>query len=234
MTAPVLTLDGPGGAGKGTLAAALAHELNWQILDSGALYRVVGWHASQQGWNADNADDVAQAARAALSLTIEFDSSPGQPVRVYCNGTDVSTEIRSDAGAAAASRWAALPPIRQALVERQRAFRVMPGLIADGRDMGTTIFPDAPLKIYVTASAAERAMRRYKQMYSLGQLSADIDNAMLSKIESEIRARDGRDASRAASPLKPADDAITIDTTGQSVAASLDTVRGLIRRKGWL
>lgn len=234
MTAPVITIDGPGGAGKGTLSAALASELGWRVLDSGALYRVVGWHAAQQGWNPDDTGAVTRAAAAAQALVIRFDASHGQPMRVYCNDADVTAAIRSDAASAAASRWAALPPIRQALLERQRAFRVPPGVIADGRDMGTVVFPDAPLKFYVTASVAERARRRYEQIRGTTSLSGADDSARLDRIKSEIRARDERDALRAASPLQPAADARIIDTTGESVAVSLDKVRGFIRQTGWL
>lgn len=226
---PVITVDGPSGAGKGTLSAALAADLGWAVLDSGALYRVVGWYADNQGWDANVAADVARAADAALALSIRFETAAYAATRVYCNDADVSTVIRSAAASAAASRWAAQPPIRAALLARQRDFRRAPGLIADGRDMGTVVFPDAPLKLFVTASAQERAHRRYQQ-----RLSADIDGVILRRIEREIRARDERDASRAVSPLLPADDAIVIDTTGESVAASLDKVRGFIRQQGWL
>lgn len=234
MKAPVITLDGPGGAGKGTLAGCLAEELGWGLLDSGALYRVVGWYAGDRGLAPDDDGQVAAAARAARTLAIEFASGRGQPVRVHCEGRDVSAAIRNDAVSAAASRWAALPRIREALLARQRAFRAPPGLVADGRDMGTVVFPDAPLKFFVTASAAERAARRCAQIRIANELSDEADDAMLSRLYQEILKRDERDASRTASPLKPADDAITIDTTGETVAASLDKVRGFIRQKGWL
>lgn len=234
MTAPVITVDGPGGAGKGTLSAALAAELGWRVLDSGALYRVVGWFAAQQGWDCDDSADARRAAAAALTLVIRFDAQPGQATRVWCNDEDVTVAIRSNAAATAASRWAALPPIRAALLERQRAFRVAPGVIADGRDMGTVVFPDAPLKFFVTASAGERARRRHEQICARAGLPTDIDDAKIDRMEREIRARDERDASRAVSPLQPAADAEIIDTTGESVAASLERVRGFIRQKGWL
>src|SRR5699024_5037378 len=230
--APVITLDGPGGAGKGTLAGALSRQLDWQVLDSGALYRAVGWQALQQGWDAQDESAVAQAAAAATTLSIRFQPRTDGLLCVHCEGRDVSNAIRSDAVSAAASRWAALPPIRAALLERQRAFRTMPGLIADGRDMGTVVFPDAPLKFFVTASAMERARRRHAQLQAQNKLSADEDYDSLSRICREIAARDERDASRTASPLKPADDAITIDTTGESVAASLAKVRGFIHDSG--
>lgn len=232
--AAVITLDGPGGAGKGTLAGALASELGWGLLDSGALYRVVAWYAYAHALDPDDDAHVAQVAQVAHELAITFGDESGQGGRVRCDGADVSEAIRSDAVSAAASQWAALPAIRDALLARQRAFRVAPGLIADGRDMGTTVFPDAPLKLYVTASAEERARRRYAQMRATQQLSAEFDNAILSQIHEEIRQRDQRDAARSVSPLKPAADAITIDTTGENVAASLERVRGLIRRQGWL
>lgn len=234
MTAPVITLDGPGGAGKGTLATALAATLGWHLLDSGALYRVLAWYAEDRGLDSQDTAHIEQVAAAAHTLAIVFDSDDTHAARVRCNGREVTRAIRSDAVSAAASRWAALAPIRTALLARQRAFCVAPGLIADGRDMGTTVFPQAPLKFYVTASAQERARRRHAQMQSTGQLSADEDGAILSKIYEEIRQRDERDASRAVSPLQPAVDAITIDTTGDSVAASLDKMRGYIRQHGWL
>lgn len=234
MIAPVITLDGPGGAGKGTLAGALAATLGWHLLDSGALYRVLAWYADDRGFDPQDSAQVKQVAAAAHTLTIAFDSDDTHTARVHCDGREVTRAIRRDAVSAAASRWAALPAIRTALLERQRAFCVAPGLIADGRDMGTTVFPQAPLKFYVTASAQERAQRRYAQMQATEQLSTRVDNATLSKIYEEVQQRDERDASRAVSPLQPAADAITIDTTGDSVTASLTKMRGYIRQYGWL
>lgn len=235
MQAVVITLDGPGGAGKGTLAGALAQELGWGLLDSGALYRVVGWYADRHGLLPDNDPAIASVADAARTLAIDFTcAGHGGSLRVLCDDHDVTEAIRSDRVSAAASRWAAVPAIRAALLERQRAFRVPPGLIADGRDMGTVIFPDAPLKFFVTASAAERARRRYAQLHATKELSVQKDSAILRRIYEEIVERDERDASRAASPLKPAADAIRIDTTDETVAASLQRVRGFIRQNGWL
>src|SRR5699024_7562890 len=154
--APVITIDGPGGAGKGTLCALLAVDLQWDVLDSGALYRVVAWHAERQGWQHWQGADVERAAAAALALDIRFVSRPRRSTQIYCDNVDVTAQIRSSAASEAASRWAALTPIRAALLARQRAFRRPPGLLADGRDMGTVVFPDATLKLFVTASAAER------------------------------------------------------------------------------
>ncbi len=232
--APVITLDGPGGAGKGTLAGALATDLGWRLLDSGALYRVVGLYAARRGLEPVSDTVIEQVAQIARRLEMGFDTDRQKSARVTCAGEDVTAAIRSDAASAAASRWAALPAIRRALLARQRDFRAPPGLIADGRDMGTVIFPDAPLKLYVTASAAERAARRHAQLQPSRQLSTIDDDANLEQIYREILERDERDASRTASPLKPAADAIVIDTTGETVAASLEKVRGFIRQKGWL
>ena len=226
--APVMTLDGPGGAGKGTLASALARELGWWLLDSGALYRLVGLVALRDGLDAGQPADCATAVAAARSLDMVFEPDRGAGQRVLLAGEDVTDIIRTDAVSDAASKWAVQPDIRAALLARQRDFAGMPGLIADGRDMGTVIFPEADLKLYITASAEERASRRFAQLSG-----ADVD-ANLDRIYREILERDARDASREVAPLKPADDAHVIDTTGESVAASLAKVRGLVREKGWI
>lgn len=225
--APVITLDGPGGAGKGTLAGQIAGWLGWELLDSGALYRLVGLCALRDGLDADNGADIERAVARAHDLDVRFvRDAAGQLILLA--GEDVSGAIREDAVSQAASRWAALPPIRAALLARQRAFAKPPGLIADGRDMGTVIFPDAELKLYVTASAAERARRRHAQLSAQG-LAANLE-----RIYREIEDRDARDASRAAAPLKPAADAHVIDTSGDSVAASSQKIRELVVAKGWL
>jgi len=227
-TTPILTLDGPGGAGKGTLASALARDLGWWLLDSGALYRLVGLIALTDGLDAEDAAHQRVAEREARHLALRFEPDSGAGQRVWLAGADVSEAIRTDAVSDAASKWAVQPAIRAALLDRQRDFAVAPGLIADGRDMGTVVFPEAALKIYVTASAKERAARRHAQLSGAGL------DANLRQIYREILARDDRDASRAVAPLKPAADAHVIDTTGESVAASLERVRGLVREKGWI
>jgi cytidylate kinase len=228
MNAPVITLDGPGGAGKGTLASALARELGWALLDSGALYRLVGLLALRRDLDAGAGDDLNRAVAASRALDLVFEPDTGDGQRVRLAGEDVTAAIRTDAVSAVASVWAAQPRIREALLARQRDFAKPPGLIADGRDMGTVIFPGADLKLYITATAVERAQRRF------AQLSGTHADANLDRIYREILERDARDASREAAPLKPAVDALIIDTTGETVAASLERVRRLVREKGWL
>jgi len=226
--APVMTLDGPGGAGKGTLASALARELGWWLLDSGALYRLVGLLALRRGLDAGRSQDLDAAVTASRNLDLIFEPDTGAGQRVWLDGEDVTDAIRTDAVSGAASQWAVQPSIRQALLARQRDFAGPPGLIADGRDMGTVIFPEADLKLYVTATARERADRRFAQLSGM-RVDANLD-----RIYREILERDARDASREVAPLKPADDAHVIDTTGESVAASLARVRRLVREKGWI
>lgn len=226
--APVMTLDGPGGAGKGTLASALARETGWILLDSGALYRLVGLLALRRGLDAEIGKDLDAAVAAARNLDLVFDPDTGDGQRIRLDGVDVTDAIRTDTVSTAASEWAVKPRIRDALLARQRDFAVAPGLIADGRDMGTVIFPGADLKLYITATAEERARRRF------AQLSAQHLDANLDRIYRQILERDARDASREVAPLKPADDAHVIDTTGESVAASLERVRRLVHEKGWI
>jgi len=200
---PVIAIDGPSASGKGTVAQKVARALGFNFLDSGALYRLVALAALDRRTNLDNTSDVAAIAR---DLNVKFDGDA-----VILDGRDVTDAIRAEPVSGAASKVAALPPVRDALLERQRAFRQPPGLVADGRDMASVVFPDATLKIFLIADSAERARRRYKQLMEKG-LSASMD-ALLQ----EIRDRDARDSRRAAAPLQKVADAIELDTTSLSV-----------------
>ena len=211
---PVLAIDGPGGAGKGTISRLVARELGWHLLDSGALYRLVALDALQRGVALEADSEVAELA---LRLGAEF-SSLGDQGRVLLDGNDVTEAIRSEAAGDGASRVAALPGVRRALVQRQRDFRRPPGLVADGRDMGAVIFPDAGLKVFLTASVEERARRRHKQLKDKG-----ID-VSLSALSRDMVERDRRDSERAISPLKPSDDARILDTTGMEIPQVVATV----------
>lgn len=204
-TIPVIAIDGPSASGKGTVARQVADALGFNFLDSGALYRLVALAALDRNLDLDNAKDVAAVARA---LDVRFDGED-----VVLEGRNVSKAIRDERVSGAASRVAALQAVRTALLERQRAFREPPGLVADGRDMASVVFPDATLKIYLTADAAERARRRYKQLIEKG-LGANMD-ALLQ----EILDRDARDSQRTAAPLRKSADAVEIDTTGMPVEA---------------
>ena len=210
MRPPVLTIDGPSGSGKGTIARRVAVTLGWRLLDSGALYRLVALAAARAGVVLDEADAVADLA---AGLKAWFASAADGSERIELDGEDVTALVRSEDCGARASIVAALPAVREALLERQRAFRQPPGLVADGRDMGTRVFPDAGLKVFLTASAEERARRRYKQLKDKG---IDVSLAALSQA---IGDRDRRDAERRIAPLKAADDARVLDSSGLSVAA---------------
>lgn len=217
--APVLTIDGPSGSGKGTLAQRMAAKLGWHYLDSGALYRVLAQAALQA--DIDLADESALATIAA-SLPVTFQITQ-DTLTVLLNGQDVSLLIRSEQAGNAASKVAAIPSVRTALLQRQRDFRQAPGLVTDGRDMGTVVFPDAPYKVYLTASAEVRASRRYKQLKEKG-----IDSN-LSDLIAEITERDERDQQREVAPLRPAADAIILDSTALGVDAVFQRVSELIR-----
>ena len=214
--APVITIDGPSGSGKGTVAGILAKRLGWNLLDSGALYRLLAFAAGNHGVALDN---EALLEKLAAHLDVQFvGATEGTSARIILEGDDVTHAIRSEAVAAGASKVAALPAVREALLLRQRAFQEAPGLVADGRDMGTVVFPDAPLKVFLTASAEERARRRYLQLKAKG------DDVSLSGLLDEIRARDERDTQRAIAPLKPAADAIQLDSTELSIEQVLERI----------
>lgn len=212
--APVMTIDGPSGAGKGTLCQLLAEKLGWHLLDSGAIYRVLALAALHH--------DVELDAEAALvplaaNLDVQFQVDAEQ-MKVVLEGEDVSRAIRSQEVSDAASKVAVFPRVREALLRRQRAFRQQPGLIADGRDMGTVVFPEAEVKIFLDASAEERAQRRYKQLQDKG---FDVN---FERLLTEIRERDDRDRNRAVAPLKPAEDALVVDSTSMTIDEVLVTV----------
>lgn len=219
---PVVTIDGPSGSGKGTISRAVAERLGWHFLDSGALYRAVGLAAS---WADIDLNDDDALARCALETAVQFIDRKGDEPLIYVNGVESSSDLRTELAGATASAIAAVPAVREALVDKQRSFRQAPGLVADGRDMGTVIFPDAMLKVFLTASAEERADRRYKQLKQKGF------EVTLSALLREILARDARDAERPVAPLKPALDAIAIDTTGIGIAEVVDRVLALVAKQ---
>jgi len=219
---PVLTIDGPSGSGKGTISRKIADALGWHMLDSGALYRAVGFAAGMEGLDLSDADAVT---RCAQTTKIGFrDPKDGGETRVIVNGLDATDELRTETCGAAASAIAAIPSVRAALLDKQRSFRKGPGLVADGRDMGTVIFPDARYKVFLTASAEERAKRRYKQLKEKGL------GVTLAALLREIQVRDVRDAARPVAPLKPAPDAVLIDSTGMRIEAVVAAVLDLVRK----
>ena len=217
IAAPVLAIDGPGGAGKGTVSRMLAASLGWHYLDSGALYRILALAAVRKG-----AELVDEPRVAALAHELDIRFGIGTDESVWLDGEEVSGHIRSEQAGAMASVVAALPAVRQALLLRQRAFRQAPGLVADGRDMGTVVFIDAMQKVFLTASAQERADRRHKQLIAKG-IDVNIGDLLL-----DINARDERDSSRAVAPLRPADDAVVIDTTCVSVPQVVSEILKLL------
>ncbi|MCU7938581.1 MAG: (d)CMP kinase [gamma proteobacterium symbiont of Bathyaustriella thionipta] len=213
---PVITLDGPGGVGKGTISALLAEKLGWHYLDSGALYRLTALACMKKGVALEAENEVAEIAEY---LAVKFLPQGG----VLLEEQDVEALIRTESAGNNASIVAALPMVREALFKRQKAFLQMPGLIADGRDMGTTIFPDAPLKVFLTATADERAKRRYKQLIEKG------NSVKITDLVNEIRERDERDMNRSASPLKAAQDAYIIDTSELSINEVFEKVMQLYK-----
>ncbi|HQR11722.1 MAG TPA: (d)CMP kinase [Casimicrobiaceae bacterium] len=215
--APVIAVDGPAASGKGTVAAGVARALGFHYLDSGSLYRLVALKAVRTG---TPFDQPAPLARLATDLDVEFIDGA-----VLMEGSDATEAIRAEPISAAASQVAVHPAVRAALFERQRAFRRPPGLVADGRDMGTVVFPDAGLKVFVTATADERARRRYKQLIAKG-ISVTMESLLR-----EIQERDARDAGRAAAPLKSAADAVTLDTTNLAIDEVIDRVLRLYRER---
>ena len=220
---PVITVDGPSGAGKGTISHMLAERLGWHLLDSGALYRVVGQACVIEGVSWDDHPAVAEIAR---HLDVSFSLAANGEILVAYKGADVSAAIRTESGGRGASTVAAIPSVREALLQRQRAFKAPPGLVADGRDMGTVVFCDAPLKFFLTASAAERAERRYKQLIAKGE------SVSLPRLLEDIKERDARDQGRKISPLVPAEDAIVIDSSATPVTEVFERVMHEVNKKG--
>ncbi len=217
---PVITVDGPSGSGKGTVCRLLADKLGWDVLDSGAIYRVLSLAALHHQIALNNEEAlVPLAANLDVQFLVDSDTNAG---KVILEGEDVTTTIRNEEVGAAASKVAALPRVREALLRRQRAFRTENGLIADGRDMGTVVFPDAPLKIYLTASAQERARRRYVELNERGL------DVTLSGLLEDIQARDDRDMNREVAPLVPAEDAIELDTSELNAQQVFDKVMTLL------
>jgi len=221
MSAPVVTIDGPVGSGKGTISTRLAERLGWHFLDSGALYRLVALQALHQDVDGEDAEALTEAARN-LDCDFEFD---GAETRVWLAGEEVTRALRTEPVSVMASRVAAVPAVRDALVDRQRGFRRPPGLVADGRDMGTVIFPDADVKLFLTASTQARAERRYKQLKEKGE------SVNLSRLFRDLEARDRRDTSRDVAPLKPAEDATLIDSTELGVDEVVEKAYNIVNNK---
>jgi len=221
-TTNLIAIDGPSGSGKGTVARRVAERLGWHLLDSGALYRLVGLASLRRRIDLTNQEAVAQIAD---ELAVRFGVNQIGHEQIWLAGDEVSGEIRTEAAGERASVVAAIPGVRAALLERQRRFAVPPGLVADGRDMGTVVFPDATLKVYLTASAEERARRRYNQLKDK-EVGVSLA-ALFAQVAREVAERDRRDASRSIAPLKPADDAVTVDSTSMTADEVVERVLNL-------
>lgn len=218
---PVLTLDGPSGVGKGTVASIIAQKLDWHLLDSGAIYRAFAILARD---NDIKIDDIDGLLKLANNFDISFKlNSNHEPLNVYLNNIKVSSELRTEKTAALASQFAKIESLRKVLLVKQRQFKKLPGLVADGRDMGTVVFPDAPFKVFLTAKVSERAKRRLKQLQVSG-ITGNISHTL-----AEVQKRDERDANRQHSPLRPANDALVIDTTNLTINEVITRVMALIK-----
>ena len=218
---PVVTLDGPSGVGKGTVANIIAQKLDWHLLDSGAIYRAFAIVASN---NDIKIDDIDGLLKLANNFDISFKlNSNHEPLNVYLNNIEVSSELRTEKTAALASQFAKIESLRKTLLIKQRQFKKLPGLVADGRDMGTVVFPEAPFKVFLTAEVEERAKRRLKQLQETG-IAGNISHTL-----AEVKKRDERDVNRQHSPLKPAKDALVIDTTNLTINEVITKVMALIK-----
>ncbi len=223
IAAPVLTVDGPSGSGKGTISRMVAARLGWHFLDSGALYRLLALAAQAHGVALDDAAALADLARS-LEVTFVGGDAESEPA-VLLDGREVTDTIRSESAGNNASRVAVLPAVREALLQRQREFCHPPGLVADGRDMGTVVFPDAQAKVFLEASPEERAKRRHKQLKEKGM------DASLARLVEEIAERDARDRARGVAPLRPAEDAVVVDTTSLGIEAVVERVMYIVQQR---
>jgi cytidylate kinase len=218
---PVLTIDGPSGVGKGTVAYIMAQNLHWNLLDSGAIYRAFAVAATNREIEIDNVDDLL---KLASNLDLKFQSDPNQKnLNIYLDNVEISAELRTEKTAELASNYAMIGPLRKSLLLRQQKFKQLPGLVADGRDMGTVVFSDALFKVFLTADVEERAKRRLKQLHDKG-IAGNISHTL-----EEVQKRDERDANRKHSPLKPAKDALIIDTTNLTINEVVTKVMTLVK-----
>ena len=220
---PIITVDGPSGSGKGTICRRLAQQMGWHLLDSGALYRLTALAAHHHGISTEDEESIKVVA---AHLDVQFLTDHTNDIKIVLEGEEVTDAIRAEKIGSDASVVASMPSVRQALLKRQRDFAVTPGLIADGRDMGTVVFPQARLKVYLDASAEERATRRYKQLISKG-VSASLEDIL-----ADIKSRDERDMNRTVSPLKPAPEAVILDTTQMTIEEVLEVVLDEAKHKG--